>query len=199
MRGRDNAGRVEKNSDGSFTGIMGRVRVNGNGWDDAMHQVVAEVDGLAISDLVKVIPFRPVQEHTNAILDWLANNAEANTGHPQFKNEDLAHIIGWDNGWGRAVGNLVSRLDFCCYKIGLPSIGCAAETVFPNAWHSSDPSWDYPLDRMKRRAGTHRWSHGDFERLKRESMAMAIGTGHLAWKDEEAKHWAKIRNWTETE
>lgn len=90
-----------------------------------MHQVVAEADGLAISDLVKVIPFRPVQEHTNIILDWLANNAEANTGHPQFKNEDLGHIIGWVTGgdgqsaiWCRGWTFVVRKPD--CLRLAAP-------------------------------------------------------------------------------
>jgi hypothetical protein len=65
VRGKDRVGRVIKNADGSFTGIIGRVQVPGSGWEDAKNQVVAEVEGCDVSELTgSLVTVRPVQERT---------------------------------------------------------------------------------------------------------------------------------------
>jgi hypothetical protein len=204
MRGKDWVGRVNKNADGSFTGIIGRVEAPGTSWVDAMHQVVAKVEGLDASEISReLVSVKPVQERTQAILNWLANIAEAANGHPHFTNTDLAHAAGWQRP-NRALGNLVSRLDLCCFRAGLPAIGCAAENTFKDAWHRPGANrvqfdWSFPVELMQRRAKSHRWTRDDFERIGRESRALLTGSAYLAWDDEMAKHETRIRDWAEEE
>ena len=90
VRGRDKIGRVMKNADGSFTGIIRRVQAQGNSWADA------EVEGIDLSELRDdLVEVKPVRERTQAILAWLTNHAEANDGRLNFTNTDLAHAAGW--------------------------------------------------------------------------------------------------------
>jgi hypothetical protein len=127
--GRDKVGRVSKNADGSFTGIIRGIEVTGCGsWNDALNQLVAKVEGLSVSELGSdLVQVKRTQEQTKIILQWLKNSAKANGGRLIFTNEDLAHVLGWSKP-NRQLGSLVSRLDLCCFKAGrLPPIGCAAE------------------------------------------------------------------------
>ena len=106
----------------------------GSSWEDAKNQVVAAVEGIDASALTsELVSVRPVQERTQAILNWLANHAEASDGRLDFNNTDLAHAAGYPRP-NQFLGNLVSRLDLCCAKAGLPAIGCAAHKTFKNAW-----------------------------------------------------------------
>jgi hypothetical protein len=199
VRGREKIGRVLKNGEDSFTGIIGRVRANGTSWNAAMNQVVAEVEGLDVSELnPELIAVKPVQERSNAILHWLRNQAAANAGQLTFTNNDLAQAAGWSKP-NQALGNLVSRLDLCCFKAGLPSIGCAAKATFAGAWegerHLDDWGFNFPVERMQRRAKTHRWTDEDFDRIQRESLALLTGSAASAWKEALAKHAAKIKEW----
>src|SRR5208282_3670445 len=113
---RKRVGRVMKNADDSFTGIVGRVQAQGSSWEDAKNRVVAEVEGISVSELTnELVQVRPVQERTQAILAWLANHAEDNDGRLNFTNTDLARAAGWPRP-NQALGNLVSRLDLCCAR-----------------------------------------------------------------------------------
>jgi hypothetical protein len=199
-RGKQRVGRVTKNADGSFTGIIGRAQVPGAGWEDAKNQAVAEVEGIPVSKLNhELVTVRPVQERTQAILTWLTNHAETNDGRLHFNNTDLAHAAGWPRP-NQALGNLLSRLDLCCCKAGLPAIGCAAAKTFKGAWGRPGEQrvrhdWSFPVELMQRRAKSHRWTRDDFERIGRESRALLIGTAYLAWDDHMAKHEAQISEW----
>jgi hypothetical protein len=201
MRGRERVGRVTKSADGAFViGIIGRVQATGTTWEDAKNQVVAAVEGISLADLTSdLVHVRPVQERTQAIITWLTNNAIANGGRLIFSNADLAHAAGWARP-NQALGNLVSRLDLCCARLGLPAIGCAAAATFPNAWRRPGANriqrdWDWPVELMQRRAKAHRWTLSDFERINRESRALLVGTAHIAWDDFMAKHEARVKAW----
>ena len=203
MRGREKAGRVVKNAAGSFTGIIRGFSAPGSSWEDAKNQVIAAVEGCDVSELTSsLVSVRPVQERTQAILTWLSNHAEANDGHLNFTNADLAHAAGWPRP-NQALGNLVSRLDLCCAKAGLPAIGCAAAATFKNAWQRPGEQrvqfdWDFPVELMQRRAKAHRWTRADFERIGCESRALLTGQAFLAWDEMMAKHEARVRKWAET-
>jgi hypothetical protein len=199
VRGRDRVGRVVRNEDGSFTGVIGRVEAHGRSWEDAKNQVVAVLEGIDISELTnELVQVKPVQERTQAILTWLINHAETNGGQLTFNNTDLARAAGWPRP-NQALGNLVSRLDLCCAKTGLPSIGCAAENTFKDAWgrpiQNASGAWRFPVELMQRRAKSHRWTTDDFERIGRESRALLTGSAHLAWDEHIAKHQAAAKEW----
>lgn len=118
--GREQVGRVVQNADGSFTGRIGKIEVQAQTDIDALQQVVAEVEGLDISEISHdVLHMKKVQEQTQVILAWLKGNSEANGGKLQFTNTDLAFAIGRKKP-DQALGNLVSRLDLACYHAGLP-------------------------------------------------------------------------------
>ena len=196
---RKKIGRVVKNADGSFTGIIRGFSATGSSWDDAKNQVVAEVEGCDVSELTgSMVSVRPVQERTKAILAWLTNHAASNGGHLHFNNTDLAVAAGWQRP-NQALGNLVSRLDLCCFKAGLPSIGCAAEATFKNAWQDSynHPDWSFPVERMQLRARQHHWTRTDFELLQQESLGLLVGSAHLAWLEVLAKHEARLKEWSQ--
>ncbi len=205
VRGRETVGRVAKNADGSFTGIIRGVTATGTSWIDALNQVVAKIEGGTVAELGSdLIQVKPVQEHTAIILDFLRNNAEANGGHLIFNNADLAHVIGWRRPeQRRPLGNLISRLDACCFKAGLPPIGCAAEAPFREAWLPSAETGRYrhnwrfkfPVERMQRRAKSYCGTDADFDRIQRESLALGTGSGVSAWDELYAKHEAKVEEW----
>jgi hypothetical protein len=201
MRGREKVGRVIKNADGSFIGIIRGFSVPGSSWEDAKNQVVAAVEGIDASALTsELVSVRPVQQRTQAILTWLANHAEATDGRLNFNNGDLARAAGWPRP-NQALGNLVSRLDLCCAKAGLPAIGCTAHKTFKDAWQRPGEQrvqfdWDFPVEQMQRRAKAHRWTRADFERIGRESRALRTGQAFLAWDEMMAKHEAQIKEWS---
>jgi hypothetical protein len=201
MRDGKEVGRVHKNADGSFTGIIGRVQVPGSSWEDAMNKVVAEVERIPVSELVNrgLVSAAKGQKHTQAILIWLTNHAESNAGHLHFTNTDLAQAAGWPAP-NQALGNLVSRLDLCCCMAGLPSIGCAAERTFDRAWSRPGPDrvqfdWDFPVELMQRRAKSHHWTRDDFARLQRESLGLLTGSAPKAWDTYMIKHEARVKEW----
>jgi hypothetical protein len=89
----------------------------------------------------------PVQVRTERLLDWLRSRAEANGGRlPPHTNAEAAAMLGIGDmhKFGRAFGNIQSRLDFACYLAGLPPLGLAAEEPFAracaNGGRSGDPS-----------------------------------------------------------
>lgn len=204
MRGRERVGRVYPNTDNSFTGVIGKITAIGQSWNDALNQVVAEYEGLDISELSSdVIAIKPVQERTQAILKWLREHAANNDGclNGSFTNTDIAHAAGWMRP-NRALGNLMSRLDLCCARRGFPAIGCAAEKTFDEAWQNRETdkwNWKWPQALMARRAKKHQWTDEDFDMLEIESRALQTGSAHLAWKEEMAKHEVRIKEWAHTE
>jgi hypothetical protein len=199
-QGSERRGRVISNADGSFTGRIGTVEAEGQSEHDALNQVVAAVEGIDVSELNhELVNIKPVQERTQAILTWLTNHAEANGGRLAFNNTDLARAAGWPRP-NQALGNLVSRLDLCCARAGLPALGCAADHTFKDAWSRPGENrvhydWDFPVELMQRRAKSHRWTRADFERINRESRALLTGSAWMGWDEYMAKHEAKIKEW----
>ncbi|QEL55182.1 hypothetical protein [Chromobacterium paludis] len=85
------------------------------------------------------------QTRTKAFIAWLKNAARGNDGViPSFSNEEAAAAIGlYDmQKYGRAHGNMQSRIDFACYRAGLPPLGLAAEAQFELAWSQERRTWD---------------------------------------------------------
>ena len=159
--------------------LFAAFRCRGLSWEDAKNQVVAAVEGIDASALTsELVSVRPVQQRTQAISTWLANHAEATDGRLNFNNGDLARAAGWPRP-NQALGNLLSRLDLCCAKAGLPAIGCTAHKTFKDAWQRPGEQrvqfdWDFPVEQMQRRAKAHRWTRADFQRIGRESRALRL-------------------------
>jgi hypothetical protein len=200
-QGKERRGYVTRNADGMYTGRIGTIEVQAQSEADAFRYVVAEVEGLDVSEIRHdVLHQKKVQADTEAILDWLKDNATKHSGRLSFTNTDLARAIGKPKP-DRPLGNLVSRLDFACYLTGLPSLGCAADKTFNGAWQRQEgynTSWDFPAELMQRRAKAHHWSITDLDRIRHETQRLTSGIAHLAWKEEFAKREARIRTWAET-
>jgi hypothetical protein len=93
------------------------------------------------------------------------------------------------------LGNLMSRLDFACYAVGLPSIGCIAEKPFADAWQQQNRTWKWPIKKMRAAAKAHAWSAADFDLVLEETQRLSYGLGHIAWNDEFVRNDNKIMAW----
>jgi hypothetical protein len=197
--GKERRGRVIHNADGTYTGRIGTIEVQAQSEADAFQHVYAKVTGLDVSEIRHgVLHQKKVQADTEAILDWLKDNATKHGGRLSFTNNDLARAIGKPKP-DRPLGNLISRLDFACYLTALPSLGCAADKTFNGAWgERPNRSWCFPIEQMQRRAKAHCWSSADLDRIRHETQRLTGGRAHLVWNEEIAKREARIRTWAET-
>jgi hypothetical protein len=190
-------GHVGKKSEGDYQGKIGDFVVRETTEEGAYRAVLAIYLGMSIQDISRYAMSGKgqFQIQTEAIIDFLKRNSVENDGRLTFTNDDLAAILGGED-YKRALGNLISRLDFACYAVGLPPLGCAAAEPFPNAWMDrKGRTWSYPRDAMCRGAKAHRWTDADFEKLRNETCGIQSGRARAVWDDEMGKHEAKIRDW----
>ncbi|KDM68268.1 EVE domain-containing protein [Acidiphilium sp. JA12-A1] len=139
------------------------------------------------------------QTRTELLLAWLKARRTSAPGRiPPFTNTEaaLAMDIGDMSKFGRAHGNIQSRLDFACYRLGLPPLGLTAKEGFSCAWKWGRPGWEYPDAAMQRAAQVHAWSDDEFERILQASQTLPGGAGKL-WKDEAAANPEGIKSWAE--
>lgn len=133
------------------------------------------------------------QRRTVALLEWLRLRATTNKGLlANFSNADAAAALGMTQlqHEGRAFGNIVSRLDFACYRLGLPPLGLTVSVPFKNAWQT-DGSWKFPIETMAAAAKSYRWSDLDFTRILSETESYP-GLAHFMWKAEPVE---PVRAW----
>ncbi len=143
---------------------------------------------------VKARRVSSVQADTERVIEWLRELSRISEGHPKFTNADVARTLGKKRP-GKELGNLMSRLDFACYAVGLPSIGCTAEKPFPDAWQQQNRTWKWPVKKMRAAAKAHSWSSSDFDLILEETQRLSYGLGHIAWNDELARNDNKIMAW----
>ncbi len=139
----------------------------------------------------------PVQVRTEKLVNWLRLRAVSNGGHllPHTNAEAAAMLgLGDMHKFGRAFGNIQSRLDFACYVAGLPPLGLAAAEPFARAWNQRDRSWVFPIQSMQAATRAHVWTARDFERVLSESENLP-GQAHLSWEKELSINEAKVRAW----
>ena len=163
----------------------------------ALREVVAKVSREPIAAVPenRVKPrVSTVQADTERVIEWLRELSRISEGHPKFTNADVARTLGKKRP-GQELGNLMSRLDFACYVVGLPSIGCTAEKPFADAWQQQNRTWKWPVKKMRAAAKAHSWSSTDFDLILQETQRLTYGLGHVAWNDELAKSGDKIMAW----
>jgi hypothetical protein len=136
----------------------------------------------------------PVQSRTETLLRWLQKQSAGNGGYfPHYSNANAAAAL--DMGdlriYGRAYGNIVSRMDFACYKVGLPPLGLTAEAPFAEAWQQQDRTWAYPVPSMQAAAQAHKWTEKDFTRVLAATETLP-GQAYLIWQ---AENHDVIRAW----
>lgn len=142
----------------------------------------------------------PAQIRTEELISWLAERARAGAGHIEtFPNSEAAAELGMTDmaRHGRVYGNIQSRLDFACYRIGLPPLGLTATTPFSEAWQREDRSWPFPVESMQHAAQNFLWQQQDFERLVAETKSLP-GQAYLVWKAELRDNQTAVRAWAES-
>ena len=139
----------------------------------------------------------PAQSRTEDLLKWMQDRAAAGDGSIRaFANADAAKALGMMdmNRYGRVFGNIVSRVDFGCYRQGIPPMGLTAEAPFEKAWSQGDRAWPFPVASMQRAAKSFTWRAHDFERVLRETQALP-GKAGFSWKKEIAENEDGVRAW----
>jgi predicted HNH restriction endonuclease len=140
----------------------------------------------------------PIQEQTLEILDWLKSRRDPSGRIRPFANADAAAVLGWSDlaKFGRAFGNLQSRLDFACYRVGVPPLGLAADKPFENAWSQEDRDWSFPVQTMQAAAQSRAWTDADLRSIA-EAANELPGRAHVAWRQEITLHEADVWAWAE--
>lgn len=140
----------------------------------------------------------PAQIRTEELLEWMKRLAAEVGGLGHFTNADAARALGMTDmhRHGRVLGNIQSRIDFACYRLGLPPLGLTAEAPFSDAWGQQDRSWSYPVLSMQRAAKAFHWNERDFDALIGETASLS-GQAHLLWKAELRENEASVRAWAE--
>lgn len=126
----------------------------------------------------------PVQTWTEILLGWLRERADANAGLiPPFTNAEAAAVLGMEDTprHARVFGNIQSRIDHACYRVGLPPLGLTATAPFDKAWNQGDRNWAYPIVAMQAAARAHVWTHADFGAVLKETEGLP-GQAHIIWK-----------------
>lgn len=139
------------------------------------------------------------QARTELLLNWLKSRRTDEPGQiAPYTNADAAQAMGIGDmaKYGRTQGNIQSRLDFACYKLGLPPLGMTAKEWFSRAWNWGDPSWEYPRASMQKAAQNHAWSNDEFDQVLQTTRALPGGAAKL-WKDEAAERPDAIKAWAE--
>lgn len=136
----------------------------------------------------------PIQTRTEELLRWLGEMSGKNGGRfPVYTNATAAAAIGLGDmhSFGRAYGNVVSRMDFACYKAKLPPLGLTADKPFAKAWGRRDRDWAYPISDMQDAAKKRIWSEKDFALILKISETLP-GQAYLIWQAEPE---GAVRKW----
>lgn len=142
------------------------------------------------------------QSKTSALISWLKEQAAGNEGTiPVFSNADAAVVMGMEDiqRYGQVHGNIQSRIDFACYKCGLPPLGLTANAPFAKAWgqqakDKGGRSWTFPVSAMQVAAQSKCWSDMDFDQIQRETERLP-GLAHVLWKEELTTNERSVRDW----
>jgi hypothetical protein len=136
------------------------------------------------------------QENTVALLQWLMERRDQQGKIPIFDHAEAAAGIGSGDmrTHGRAFGNVMSRLDFACYRNGLPPLGLIAEPSFKDAWNQQGRSWAYPRRGMEAAARNRSWSDTELDAILGVTSELP-GIGAAVWKREVAEREAAVRFW----
>lgn len=137
------------------------------------------------------------QIRTETLVDWIRRRAVDRGGDLSgYSNADVGTVLGFADltTHGRVLGNIVSRIDFACYRCDLPPLGLVANTPFANAWSCQDRAWTFPTAEMARAARVRRWSDKDLKQVLAETLALP-GTASIPWKRELRDRVDAVRTW----
>ncbi|QNA86438.1 hypothetical protein G4G27_22485 [Sphingomonas sp. So64.6b] len=139
------------------------------------------------------------QQRTERVLDWLADRADQHGGAlNSYSNANVGALLGFDDltRHGRVLGNIQSRLDFACYRAGVPPLGLCVLEHFANAWSQEARRWVFPVPDMRLAAQTYNWS-GSIIAKVRANARLLPGQAAIPWRKELNEHEADVRRWAE--
>ncbi len=137
------------------------------------------------------------QIRTDKLMAWyqqrLVDKAGILRGH---SNANVGAVLGFTDlaKHGRVLGNITSRIDFACYKAGLPPLGLTATQPFSNAWNQQNRSWAFPVKAMADAAQSRRWTRDDLEAVLNR-VAELPGQASIPWKKELAEREGVVSDW----
>lgn len=140
------------------------------------------------------------QESTEHFLAWLADRAAAGNGQIQpFTQFERCKVMGYEMDASIEVGNVQSRVDFACFRLGLPPLGLTAKEPF-EAWeYDGKALWAYPVASMTKAALERRWTPEDFDNLL--AMSRTLPEVRKPWVSDELaaqrQRWAALFGSTE--
>lgn len=137
------------------------------------------------------------QVRTEKLIEWLAKRASEHDGDlTGYTNATVGAVLGFEDlsVHGRVLGNITSRLDFACFKCGLPPLGLVADTPFANAWSREDRAWAFPVASMAAAAKARRWSAQDFKAIIERTQELP-GTASIPWKQALRENEVSIKDW----
>jgi hypothetical protein len=137
------------------------------------------------------------QIRTEDLIDWLAKRASEHDGDlTGYTNSTVGAVLGFEDLsiHGRVLGNITSRLDFACFRCGLPPLGLVADVAFANAWNREDRTWEFPVPSMAAAAKTRRWSAQDFRAILERTQELP-GTASISWEQALRENEASIKDW----
>ncbi len=139
------------------------------------------------------------QQRTERVLDWLAQRAAAHQGRlDSYTNSDVGAVLGFHDltRHGRVLGNITSRIDFACYREGVPPLGLCATAPFANAWAQQGRTWAFPVAKMQAAAQTFDWEPDVLERVRRQARLLP-GQAAIPWQREISEKEMLVRQWAE--
>lgn len=137
------------------------------------------------------------QVRTEKLINWLVKRASERDGDlTGYTNATVGAALGLEDlsVHGRVLGNITSRLDFSCFKCGLPPLGLVADAPFANAWSREDRTWEFPVPSMAAAAKARRWSAQDFKAILERTQELP-GTASIPWKQALRENEASIKDW----
>ncbi|MEX3007197.1 HNH endonuclease [Hoeflea sp. TYP-13] len=136
------------------------------------------------------------QIRTDKLIGWWREMIAARGQIGGYSNTDVGEFFGFHDlsSYGRVLGNITSRIDFACYKCGLPPLGLCAETPFARAWRQEDRRWAFPQDQMAAASKSRNWTAADLDAIQIATRELP-GTASIPWRNELREAEALVRDW----
>lgn len=137
-----------------------------------------------------------IHAKTATLIDWLKGRVSPSGRIEPFTNEEAAASLGMGDLQrnGRAYGNVQSRIDFGCFRAGLPPLGLVAITPFAKAWSNTGWDWDFPVTSMQLAAQGRTWAPKDFDRILNECASLP-GLAWVVWQEAITTDAEGVRKW----
>lgn len=137
------------------------------------------------------------QIRTEKLREWYLGRLAENGGILKGRsNEDAGKVLGFTDlaKHGRVLGNITSRIDFACYREGLPPLGLTAKQHFNNAWKVRDGSWAVPIKEMTETAQSRHWTAGEIRNIF-DLTSELPGQANIPWNKEFSEREDAVRKW----